>query len=75
MRRRNDADASMFPQQRRRARESVRVSVLQSEAQGREERAGHGDTGGAVSGAVDGGGLFECLESEVGRLDVVRGGA
>ena len=52
-------------EQRCRARESVRVFVLQSEAQGREERAGYGDTGGVVSGVVDGGGLFECLEYEV----------
>ena len=52
----------------------MRVFVLQSEAQGREERAGYGDTGGAVSGAVDGGGLFECLECEVEIFGIVMEG-
>lgn len=50
-------------QQRRRARESLRVSVLQPQAQGRKGRAGHGDTAGTVLGAVDGCGLSACLGS------------
>lgn len=58
--------------QRRCARKSLRVSLLQLEAQRRERRAGHGDTAGAVLGAVDGGGLFACLATfEVESLGFV----
>lgn len=54
----------------RRARKSLRVSVLQFETQRREGRAGYGDTAGIVLGTVDGGGLLACLGSwlEVYRL-------
>ncbi len=54
--------------QRGRARESLRVSVLQPEAQRRKGRAGYGDTAGTMLGAIDGGGLLACLDSRLGFL-------
>ena len=58
--------AFILRKQRRRAGKSLRVPLLQSQAQGSKGRAGHGDTAGAVPGAVDGGGLFALLMGGIG---------